>query len=271
MWSQAIQEQNVQVAAGIIGAPPVPKGATAFQYTVSTQGRLADEKEFGEIVIKTGADGQVTRVRDVARVELALAITRSTASSAASRRPRSASSNVPGSNALATSDAVRAKMAELKQRFPAGLDYTISLRSDDVSVRESIHEVQKTLFEAIALVVLVVLVFLQTWRASIIPLIAIPVSLIGTFAAMTAFGFSINNISLFGIVLAIGIVVDDAIVVVEAIEHHIENGLSPRDAARKAMDEVSGAVVAVALVLCAVFIPTAFMSGITGSSSGNSR
>ena len=154
-------------------------------------------------------------------------------------------------------------MAELKQRFPAGLDYTI-VYDPTVSVRESIHEVQKTLFEAIALVVLVVLVFLQTWRAALIPLIAIPVSLIGTFAAMTAFGFSINNVSLFGIVLAIGIVVDDAIVVVEAIEHHIEDGLSPRDAARKAMTEVGGALVAIALVLCSVFVPTAFISGITG-------
>jgi Cation/multidrug efflux pump len=159
---------------------------------------------------------------------------------------------------------VRKKMAELKQRFPRGLDYTI-VYDPTVSVRESIHEVQKTLFEAIALVVLVVLIFLQTWRAAIIPLIAIPVSLIGTFAAMKGFGFSINNLSLFGIVLAIGIVVDDAIVVVEAIEHHIEDGLSPRDAARKAMTEVGGALVAIALVLCSVFIPTAFITGITGT------
>ena len=260
---QAIQEQNVQVAAGIIGAQPVPKGAAAFQYTVSTQGRLADEKEFGEIVIKTGADGQVTRVRDVARVQLAARDY--TVNSQLGGKPATAIGifQRPGSNALATSDAVRAKMAELKQRFPVGLDYKIQY-DPTTSVRESIHEVQKTLFEAIALVVLVVLVFLQSWRAAIIPLIAIPVSLIGTFAAMTAFGFSINNISLFGIVLAIGIVVDDAIVVVEAIEHHIENGLSPRDAARKAMDEVSGALVAIALVLGAVFVPTAFMSGISG-------
>jgi multidrug efflux pump len=259
----AIQEQNVQVAAGIIGAPPVPKGATAFQYTVSTQGRLADEKEFGDIIIKTGSDGQVTRVRDVARVELAARDY--TVTSQLGGKPATAMAifQLPGSNALATSDAVRAKMAELKKRFPVGLDYTI-VYDPTVSVRESIHEVQKTLFEAIALVVLVVLIFLQTWRAALIPLIAIPVSLIGTFAAMQAFGFSINNISLFGLVLAIGIVVDDAIVVVEAIEHHIEDGLSPRDAARKAMTEVGGALVAIALVLCSVFIPTAFISGITG-------
>ena len=222
----AIQEQNVQVAAGIVGAPPVPKGATAFQYTVNTQGRLADEKEFGDIVIKTGADGQVTRVRDVARVELAARDY--TVNSQLGGKPATAIGifQRPGSNALDTSDAVREKMEELKQRFPAGLDYTI-VYDPTVSVRESIHEVQKTLFEAIALVVLVVLVFLQTWRATLIPLIAIPVSLIGTFAAMSAFGFSINNLSLFGLVLAIGIVVDDAIVVVETIEHHIEQRAQP--------------------------------------------
>ncbi|MGB9156415.1 MAG: efflux RND transporter permease subunit, partial [Chthoniobacterales bacterium] len=177
---QALQEQNVQVAAGIIGAPPVPKGATAFQYTVSTQGRLADEKEFGAIIVKTGANGQVTRVRDIARVELAARDY--TVNSGLGGKPATAIAifQLPGSNALATSDAVRKKMAELKQRFPAGLDYTI-VYDPTVSVRESIQEVQKTLFEAIALVVLVVLVFLQTWRAAIIPLIAIPVSLIGTF------------------------------------------------------------------------------------------
>ncbi len=259
----AIQEQNVQVAAGIIGAPPVPKGATAFQYTISTLGRLADEKQFGEIIVKTGANGQVTYVRDIARVELAARDY--TVNSQLGGKPATALAifQLPGSNALATSDAVRKKMEELKKRFPPGLDYTI-VYDPTVSVRESIHEVQKTLFEAIALVVLVVLVFLQTWRAAIIPLIAIPVSLIGTFAAMSIFGFSINNVSLFGLVLAIGIVVDDAIVVVEAIEHHIEDGLSPRDAARKAMTEVGGALVAIALVLCSVFVPTAFMSGISG-------
>jgi len=242
----------------------VPKGATAFQYTVSTQGRLTDEKQFGDIIVKTGANGQVTRVRDIARVELAARDY--TVNSGLGGKPATAIAifQLPGSNALATSDAVRKKMAELKQRFPAGLDYTI-VYDPTVSVRESIHEVQKTLFEAIGLVVLVVLIFLQTWRAAIIPLIAIPVSLIGTFAAMKGFGFSINNLSLFGIVLAIGIVVDDAIVVVEAIEHHIEDGLSPRDAARKAMTEVGGALVAIALVLCSVFGPTAFIAGITGT------
>ena len=254
----------MQVAAGIIGAPPVPKGATAFQYTVNTQGRLTDEAEFGEIVVKTGADGQVTRVRDVARVELAARDY--TVNSQLGGKPATAIGifQRPGSNALETSDAVRTKMDELKQRFPAGLDYTI-VYDPTVSVRESIHEVQKTLFEAIALVVLVVLVFLQSWRA-----IDHPADRDSGLAHRHVRGdvgcsdFRINNLSLFGLVLAIGIVVDDAIVVVENIEHHIANGLSPRDAARKAMDEVSGAVVAVALVLCAVFIPTAFITGITG-------
>ena len=261
--TQAIAEQNVQVAAGTVGAPPVPQNATAFQYTINTQGRLEDPAAFGDIVIKTGATGQVTRVRDVARVELAAKDY--TVNSMLGGKPATAIGifQLPGTNALETSDTVRAKMKELKVRFPAGLDYEIQY-DPTTSVRESIHEVEKTLFEAIALVVLVVLVFLQTWRATLIPLIAVPVSLIGTFAAMAMLGFSLNNISLFGLVLAIGIVVDDAIVVVEAIEHHIANGMAPRDAARKAMDEVSGAVVAVALVLGAVFIPTAFMTGITG-------
>jgi multidrug efflux pump len=259
----AIQEQNVQVAAGIIGAPPVPQGETAFQYTVNTQGRLADEIAFGDIVIKTGTEGRITRIRDVARVELAARDY--TVNSSLSGKPATAIVifQRPGSNAIATSDLVRAKMEELKTRFPAGLDYTI-VYDPTVSVRESIHEVQKTLFEAIALVVIVVLCFLQTWRATIIPLAAIPVSLIGTFAAMAAFGFSLNNLSLLSLVLAIGIVVDDAIVVVENVEHHIANGLNPRDAARRAMDEVSGPVVAVALVLSAVFVPTAFMAGLPG-------
>src|SRR6476661_7634254 len=259
----AIQEQNVQVAAGIIGAPPVPKGATAFQYTVSTQGRLTDEKQFGDIIVKTGANGQVTRVRDIARVELAARDY--TVNSGLGGKPATAIAifQLPGSNALATSDAVRKKMAELKQRFPTGLDYTI-VYDPTVSVRESIQEVQKTLFEAIALVVLVVLIFLQTWRAAIIPLIAIPVSLIGTFAAMKGFGFSINNLSLFGIVLAIGIVVDDAIVVVENIERWIEQGYEQREAAHKAMEEVTPAIIAIAFGLSAVFVPVAFISGISG-------
>ena len=261
---KAIQEQNLQVAAGIIGAPPVPAGAAAFQFTVNTQGRLTDVDEFGDIVVKSGDRGEITRIRDVGRVELAALDY--TVNSKLGGKPATALVlfQRPGSNALATSDAVRAKMAELKERFPPGLEYAI-VYDPTTSVRESIQEVQKTLFEAIALVVLVVLVFLQTWRATIIPLVAVPVSLIGTFAALAAFGFSLNNLSLFGLVLAIGIVVDDAIVVVENVEHHLEGGEEPRTAARKAMDEVSGPVVAVALVLSAVFIPTAFVSGHHGA------
>ncbi len=261
--AKAIQEQNLQVAAGIIGAPPAPPGAAAFQFTVNTQGRLTDPDDFGDIIVKTGTRGEITRIRDIGRVELAALDY--TVNSKLSGKPATALVifQRPGSNALATSEAVRAKMAELKQRFPPGLDFAV-VYDPTISVRESILEVRKTLFEAIALVVLVVLIFLQTWRATIIPLVAVPVSLIGTFAALAAFGFSLNNLSLFGLVLAIGIVVDDAIVVVENVEHHIEDGENPREAARRAMDEVSGPVVAVALVLCAVFIPTAFVSGITG-------
>src|SRR6202011_3625493 len=259
----ALQEQNVQVAAGIIGAPPVPKGATAFQYTVSTLGRLTDEKQFGDIIVKTGANGQVTRVRDIARVELAARDY--TVNSGLGGKPATAIAiyQLPGSNALATSDAVRKKMAELKQRFPPGLEYAI-VYDPTISVRESIHEVQKTLFEAIALVVLVVLVFLQTWRATIIPLVAVPVSLIGTFAALAAFGFSLNNLSLFGLVLAIGIVVDDAIVVVENVERNLRLGMSPKEASHRMMDEVGGALIAIALVLSGVFLPAAFIPGISG-------
>jgi multidrug efflux pump len=260
---RAIQEQNLQVAAGIIGAPPIPDGAAAFQFTVSTQGRLVEESEFADIVIRTGERGEVTRIRDVGRVELAARDYTVNSKLSGKAATALAIFQRPGSNALATSDAVRAKMAELKERFPPGLDYAV-VYDPTVSVRESIHEVKKTLFEAVALVILVVLVFLQSWRATLIPLLAVPVSLIGTMAALAAFGFSLNNLSLFGLVLAIGIVVDDAIVVLENIEHHIAEGLSPRDAARKAMTEVSGAVVAATLVLAAVFVPTAFVTGITG-------
>jgi len=259
---QAIREQNLQVAAGTIGQPPVPAG-NDFQLTISTQGRLLDEQQFGDIIVKEGAQGQVTRVRDVARVELA-ARDYSVASQL-SGKPAAALVifQLPGSNAIETSDAVRAKLAELKQNFPPGVDYRV-IYDTTVFARESIAAVVHTLFEAILLVVLVVIIFLQSWRASIIPLIAVPVSLIGTFAVMKVFGFSLNNLSLFGLVLAIGIVVDDAIVVVENVERNIALGLAPIEATKKAMNEVSGPVIAVALVLCAVFVPTAFVSGITG-------
>jgi multidrug efflux pump len=259
---RAIREQNLQVAAGTIGQPPVPAG-NDFQLTISTQGRLLTEKEFGEIIVKQGPQGQVTRVQDVARVELAARDY--SVGSQLSGKPAAALVifQLPGSNAIETSDAVRARLAELKQNFPPGIDYRV-IYDTTIFARESIEAVIHTLFEAVLLVVIVVIVFLQTWRASIIPLLAVPVSLIGTLAVMHAFGFSLNNLSLFGLVLAIGIVVDDAIVVVENVERNIALGLAPVEATKKAMNEVSGPVIAVALVLCAVFVPTAFVSGITG-------
>jgi len=259
---KTIREQNVQVAAGIIGQPPMSSGVP-FQLTVNAQGRLLDPQQFGDIVIKSGTDGQITRVRDVARVELAARDY--SMDSKLDGQPNASLGifQLPGSNSIETSDAVRATMRALKERFPPGLDYRIVFDTTGFT-RESIRAVMHTLVEAMVLVVLVVVIFLQSWRASLIPLLAVPVSLIGTFAAMAAMGFSLNNLSLFGLVLAIGIVVDDAIVVVENVERNIELGLSPRDATRKSMDEVSSAVVAVGLVLSAVFVPTAFISGITG-------
>ncbi len=257
----AIREQNVQVAAGVIGASP-SKGSD-FQLTVNTQGRLTTVEQFGDIVVRTGADGALTRLKDVARIELgsnsyALRSLLNNKSAAAI-----AIFEAPGSNALQLSTDVRAKMAELKKDFPEGVDYNV-VYDPTQFVRESIDAVIHTLLEAVALVVLVVIVFLQTWRASIIPLLAVPVSIIGTFAVMLGFGFSINTLSLFGLVLAIGIVVDDAIVVVENVERNIEGGLSPRDATVQAMKEVSGPIIAIALVLCAVFVPIAFVSGLSG-------
>jgi hydrophobe/amphiphile efflux-1 (HAE1) family protein len=259
----AIREQNVQVAAGVVGAPPLPEGAAEFQYTVNAQGQLASEEEFGEIVIKRGTDGSVTRLRDVARIELGAADYSTV--SVYNNRPAVgvAVFQLPGSNAITTADAIYAKLKEMKTKFPAGIDYGIPYDTT-LFVRESIRDVIKTLLEAVLLVVLVVLVFLQSWRASLVPLLAIPVSLIGTFAIMKVFGFSLNNLSLFGLVLAIGIVVDDAIVVVENVERWIESGLSPRDATFRAMEEVTPAVIAIAFGLSAVFIPVAFISGITG-------
>jgi multidrug efflux pump len=259
---RAIREQNIQVAAGQLGAPPLPN-TEEFQVAINTKGRLTTEDDFRSIIIKTGAGGQVTRLKDVARVELGAdtyalrALLDNNAAAAIPIFQR------PGSNAIAISQHVRAKMRELKRGFPEGVDYQIVYDST-VFVRGSIHAVVHTLLEAILLVVLVVIVFLQTWRASVIPLIAVPVSLVGTFAVMHAFGFSLNALSLFGLVLAIGIVVDDAIVVVENVERNIGNGLKPIEATRQAMREVTGPIIATALVLCAVFVPTAFISGLTG-------
>ncbi len=258
----AIREQNRQVAAGALGAPPAP-GATSFQLSINTQGRLVTEEEFENIVVRAGANGEITRLRDIARIELGSS--QYALRSLLDNNPAVAMPifQRPGSNAIEISDQVRAKMAELKRAFPEGMDYSI-VYDPTVFVRGSIEAVVHTLFEAILLVVLVVVLFLQTWRASIIPLAAVPVSLIGTFAVMHMLGFSLNALSLFGLVLAIGIVVDDAIVVVENVERNIGLGLNPVAATRQAMKEVTGPIIATALVLCAVFIPTAFISGLTG-------
>ena len=259
----AVREQNLQVAAGVVGGPPLPKGTSQFQYTVSALGRLTAPHQFADIVVKTGGDGRLTRVRDVARVELGAADYSAATSYNGQPSVGIGIFQLPGSNAIETADAVYARMEELKRSFPPGVDYAIPYDTTTF-VRHSVKDVVVTLLEAVGLVVVVVLVFLQNWRASLIPLLAIPVSLVGTFAVMAAFGFSINNLSLFGIVLAVGIVVDDAIVVVENIERWIEQGYAPREAAHKAMEEVTGAVIAIAFGLSAVFIPVAFISGITG-------
>ncbi|HSW05059.1 efflux RND transporter permease subunit, partial [Aquabacterium sp.] len=259
---RAIREQNVQAAAGVVGASPGLPGVD-LQMSINAQGRLKTVEEFGDIIVKTGAGGEVTRLRELGRIELG-------ASEYALRSLLDNKSAVavpifqaPGSNAIEISNQVRATMAELKQYMPEGVDYEI-VYDPTQFVRASIESVIHTLLEAIALVVLVVIVFLQTWRASIIPLLAVPVSVIGTFAVMHLFGFSINALSLFGLVLAIGIVVDDAIVVVENVERNIEAGLTPREATYRAMREVSGPIIAIALVLVAVFVPLAFISGLTG-------
>ncbi len=257
-----IRTQNVQAAAGIVGASPTVPGVD-LQLSVNARGRLESEEEFGDIIIKTGENGEVTRLRDIARIELG----------AADYALRSLLDNkqavgigvfqAPGSNALQIADNVRAVMEDIKRTMPEGVDYKIVYDTTQF-VRASIDAVVHTLLEAVALVVLVVILFLQTWRASIIPLLAVPVSIIGTFAVMYVFGFSINALTLFGLVLAIGIVVDDAIVVVENVERNIEEGLSPREASYKAMTEVSGPIVAIALVLIAVFVPLAFITGLSG-------
>ncbi|MGV8870764.1 MAG: efflux RND transporter permease subunit [Janthinobacterium svalbardensis] len=257
----AVREQNVQVAAGSVGQSP--DSSAAFQVTVNTLGRLTDEEQFGDIIIRTGAEGQVTRLRDVARIEMgadAYALR-----SLLDGEPAVALQIIqsPGANALDVSQAVRETMQRLEGNFPAGLSSRIAY-DPTVFVRASLESVATTLLEAIILVVIVVVLFLRNWRASLIPLMAVPVSLIGTFAVMHLMGFSLNTLSLFGLVLSIGIVVDDAIVVVENVERHIENGEEPKQAARRAMDEVTGPIIAITSVLAAVFIPTAFLSGLQG-------
>jgi HAE1 family hydrophobic/amphiphilic exporter-1 len=259
----ALQAHNVQVAAGTIGQPPEARGGSAFQYNVEALGLLKTPEQFGDIIIKTDSQGRVTRVSDVARVELGAADYTTNAYMNQYNAVAIGVLQQPGSNALTTANEIKAEMEQLKKSFPPGLDYKIIYNPTDY-VGESIADVEQTLFEALILVVLVVVVFLQSWRAALIPILAIPVSLVGTFAVMAAFGFSLNNLSLFGLVLAIGIVVDDAIVVVENIERHLREGMSPRDAAHQTMDEVGGALVAIAIVLMAVFVPTAAISGISG-------
>ena len=258
----ALRAQNVQVASGVLNQPPVPKPG-AFQLNVETLGRLVDTRQFDNIIVRTDSDGRVTRIRDVARVELAAA----DYSANGYLDERTATPLLifqrPGSNALDTADRILETMKELSRSFPQGLRYDIVYNPTEF-IGESVREVIKTIWEAVILVVIVVILFLQTWRASIIPIIAIPVSLIGTFLALAAFGFSLNNLSLFGLVLAIGIVVDDAIVVVENVERNLRLGMTPRDAAHRTMDEVGGALVAIALVLAAVFVPAAFITGIAG-------
>jgi multidrug efflux pump len=272
----ALREQNVQVAAGAIGRPPVPTGQ-AFQYTLSTLGRLKTTEEFGNIVVKTGEDGQLTRLRDLVTDEreeagrkiggIQLGAKVEDTSCTLDGQPAIGLGifQQPGSNALDTAEAIEGKMKELKEElpFPPDVDYKIVYDTTPF-IDESIHEVFKALRDAIILVAIVVLAFLQSWRATLIPLIAVPVAIVGTFAVMLGLGFSLNNLSLFGLVLAIGIVVDDAIVVVEAVEHHLEHGLAPKEAARKAMDEVTGPIIAISLVLMCVFIPCAVIPGITG-------
>ncbi len=307
----AINTQNLQVAAGMIGQQPVPKGQS-FQLTINTLGRLVEREQFGDIILKvsqgavsgssagdsgtqsgssdtsgssaaSGASGQsgagnatglggqsapaqtasVVRLRDVARVQLESQQYDQSATLDGNPSVALSIYQLPGSNALDTARGVYKKMDELKRRFPEGLDYEIVYDTTPF-IRESIDEVFKTLRDAIILVAIVVLAFLQNWRAALIPLVAVPVAIVGTFAVMAPLGFSLNNLSLFGLVLAIGIVVDDAIVVVENVERWLEQGLQPREAARRAMEEVTGPVIAVALVLCAVFVPCAFIGGITG-------
>ena len=258
----AIRDQNVQVAAGVVGQQPGEN--TDFQYTISTLGRLMEAEQFADIVIKKGVNGQVTKLKDVARIELGAKDYNSGLLLDGEPTVGLAIFQLPGSNALDTKKAVVEAMQKLKTHFPEGLDYKM-VYDTVVFIQQSISAVVKTLFEALLLVVLVVVVFLQNWRATIIPLLAVPVSLIGTFAVMSAMGLSLNTLSLFGLVLAIGIVVDDAIVVVENVERHIGLGLTAREATRKAMSEVVGPIIATALVLVAVFVPTAFITGVSGA------
>jgi hydrophobe/amphiphile efflux-1 (HAE1) family protein len=258
----ALRAQNVQVAAGAVGQPPEASGP-AFELNVETQGRLTQPEQFANVVIKTDAQGRLTRLSDVARVELGAQDYGINTYLSGQESLGIAIFQRPGSNALAAADAVLKELQTMSKQFPHGLEYRV-IYNPTQFISESIGAVQHTLIEAVVLVVFVILLFLQSWRAAVIPVIAIPVSLIGTFAVLAAFGYSLNNLSLFGLVLAIGIVVDDAIVVVENVERNLELGLTPNEAAHRSMDEVSTALIAIVLVLCAVFIPTVFLTGLTG-------
>ena len=259
---RAVREQNIQVSAGQLGAEPMPNGSD-FLTLINAKGRLASTEEFGNIVLESGEHGEIVRLRDVARIELAAGDYTLRSRLDGMNAAAVGVFQAPGANALQIRDQVIARMDELSARFPPGVEYR-TVYDTTIFVRDSIKSVVTTLLEAVLLVVLVVILFLQTWRASIIPLIAVPVSVVGTFAALYVLGFSINTLTLFGLVLAIGIVVDDAIVVVENVERNIEEGLTPLAAAHQAMREVSGPIIAIALVLCAVFVPMAFLSGVTG-------
>src|SRR3974390_278298 len=258
----AIQQQNTVNPSGKIGGEPVPKGQE-FTYAVRSQGRLETEEQFGEIVLRATPGGSIVRIRDVARIQLGSQNYDMLARLNGKACALIALSQRPNSNAVDAAGGAKKLMATLKQSFPPDLDYVVALDTT-LAVTEGMKEIEHTLFEAIVLVIIVVFIFLQGWRATLIPLLAVPVSLVGTFALFPLFGFSINTLSLFGLVLAIGLVVDDAIVVVEIVEHNIEHGLSPKEAALKGMEEVSGPVIAIAIILSAVFLPTAFIPGITG-------
>jgi len=259
---RVLREQNVQVAAGQIGRPPVPRGQD-FQYTLSTLGRLVEAEQFGDIILRTGADGEVTYLKDVARTELGAKSQDESLTLDGKPSVGLAIFQLPGSNALDVADRIQAKMRELEKRFPQGLKYTIVYDTTPF-IRESVNEVFHTLRDAVVLVAVVVLLFLQDWRSLLLPVIDVGVSLVGTFFVMALLGFSLNNLTLFGLVLAIGIVVDDAIVVLENIERWLDKGLPVREATIRAMDEITGPILAITLVLSSVFLPSAFLGGITG-------
>src|SRR6201981_3102304 len=260
--TNAVQQQSAVTPAGQIGAEPAPKGQQ-FTYAVRAPGRLANAEQFGDIIVRQNPDGSTVRLKDVSRIELGSLVYQQIGRYNAKPAVVIAVYQAPGSHALAVAKQVKAQMEDLKSRLPPDLDYVVP-RDNNRPITEGMKEIVKTLLEAVGLVIFVVFLFLQNWRATLIPLLAVPVSLIGTFVIFPILGFSINTLSLFGLILAIGLVVDDAIVVVEAVEHHIEHGLAPKEATLKAMQQVSGPVIAVGLVLSAVFVPCAFISGITG-------